>query len=144
MGTNDIYIICDVYAFAITAWELMKSTLAGREIRVGDHGQVCESSPLAMFNGARPDVSEFDPELAAAFARWWAHDPTARTSSVEIVRQELKHVIPCIHKLAALAVDPSTPQSNTPASSAHVTGRSNAASRETGSTRSSDISVTIA
>ena len=142
--TNDIYIICDVYAFAITAWELMKSTLAGREIRVGDHGQVCESSPLAMFNGARPDVSEFDPELAAAFARWWAHDPTARTSSVEIVRRELKHVIPCIHKLAALAVDPSTPQSNTPASSAHVTGRSNAASRGTGSTRSSDISVTIA
>ena len=142
---NDIYIVCDVYAFAIMAWELMKSMLAGREIRVADPGQVCASSPLAMFNGLRPDVSEFHPELAAAFGRWWAHDPTARTSSAEHLRQELKHVVPFILEHAAAAVDPSTPRSSTPASSAHVTGRSSAASHGTGSSsRSSAISVTIA
>ena len=142
---NDIYIVCDVYAFAIMAWELMKSMLAGREIRVADPGQVCASSPLAMFNGLRPDVSEFHPELAAAFGRWWAHDPTARTSSAEHLRQELKHVVPFILEHAAATVDPSTPRSSTPASSAHVTGRSSAASHGTGSSsRSSAISVNIA
>ena len=103
---ENVYELCDIYAFSMLAWELMVSTYQGYEVRVTSSGQICEHSQIAMYmpgKGNRPDVSEangFHPSLAKVLHGWWAEDITKRTASAIEARRELGGVVSHVLRMA--------------------------------------------
>ena len=49
---EQIYVLCDIYAFALLAYELCESVLRGAPKRITHPGQVCAESPLALISGS--------------------------------------------------------------------------------------------
>ena len=103
---EQIYVLCDIYAFGLMAYELCESALRGATKRITYPGQVCAQSPLALLSGQRPDVSDtrgFGATLRKALEGCWAHDPWNRTATARDAARDFAEAAPAILDLAERA-----------------------------------------
>ena len=103
---EQIYVLCDIYAFALLAYELCESVLRGAPKRITHPGQVCAESPLALISGKRPDVSDergYGASLRNALEGCWAHEPWNRTPTARDAAGDFSKAAPAILDLAARA-----------------------------------------